>query len=116
MHVSMKLLAGALALGLSACALDSPARAPSLSSPSHPDAAESPVLDMAAMLVTRDAAPQAPPAPTPAPAASDAGTPSTAVYTCPMHPEVTSPAPGHCPKCGMTLVLRQGPAPRGDKP
>ncbi len=25
-------------------------------------------------------------------------------YTCPMHPEVTKPAPGKCPKCGMDLV------------
>jgi len=25
-------------------------------------------------------------------------------YTCPMHPEVVSDAPGSCPKCGMTLV------------
>lgn len=25
-------------------------------------------------------------------------------YTCPMHPEVRAPAPGSCPKCGMTLV------------
>jgi Cu+-exporting ATPase len=25
------------------------------------------------------------------------------VYTCPMHPEVREPHPGHCPKCGMTL-------------
>lgn len=24
------------------------------------------------------------------------------VYTCPMHPEVREPAPGRCPKCGMT--------------
>jgi uncharacterized protein len=24
-------------------------------------------------------------------------------YTCPMHPEVTSPSPGRCPKCGMAL-------------
>lgn len=29
--------------------------------------------------------------------------PSTVVYTCPMHPEVTSGSPGKCPKCGMTL-------------
>ncbi len=26
------------------------------------------------------------------------------IYTCPMHPEVTSATPGTCPKCGMTLV------------
>jgi len=25
-------------------------------------------------------------------------------FTCPMHPEVVSTAPGRCPKCGMTLV------------
>lgn len=29
------------------------------------------------------------------------------VYTCPMHPEVTSDKPGKCPKCGMTLVVKQ---------
>lgn len=28
-------------------------------------------------------------------------------YTCSMHPEVTSDKPGKCPKCGMTLVLRE---------
>jgi len=27
------------------------------------------------------------------------------VYSCPMHPEVTSDKPGKCPKCGMDLVL-----------
>ena len=26
------------------------------------------------------------------------------VYTCPMHPEVTSEEPGHCPECGMKLL------------
>ncbi len=35
--------------------------------------------------------------------------PATAVkpgggYTCPMHPEIRSPKPGNCPKCGMALV------------
>jgi predicted RNA-binding Zn-ribbon protein involved in translation (DUF1610 family) len=28
-----------------------------------------------------------------------------ALYTCPMHPEVTSHKPGKCPKCGMTLKV-----------
>ena len=26
------------------------------------------------------------------------------VYTCPMHPDVVSEEPGHCPKCGMKLL------------
>ena len=32
-------------------------------------------------------------------------------YTCPMHPEVKSPEPGRCPKCGMPLVLEKQKAP-----
>ena len=37
-------------------------------------------------------------------------------YTCPMHPEVISDAPGKCPKCGMNLVKAEeveshGPGP-----
>ena len=27
------------------------------------------------------------------------------LYTCPMHPDVTSDKPGKCPKCGMDLTL-----------
>jgi Cu+-exporting ATPase len=45
--------------------------------------------------------------PVPAPAAMS-GVGQTAVYTCPMHPEVRSPKPGSCPKCGMPLVLVAG--------
>ena len=35
------------------------------------------------------------------------------VYTCPMHPEVTSDQPGRCPKCGMKLLAAAG---LGDQP
>lgn len=37
------------------------------------------------------------------------------VYTCPMHPDVTSNEPGKCPKCGMQLVAKK-PAPGATKP
>jgi hypothetical protein len=36
---------------------------------------------------------------------ADAGV--SAGYVCPMHPEVTSSAPGRCPKCGMNLVPKK---------
>jgi len=29
------------------------------------------------------------------------------IYTCPMHPEIEQDRPGECPKCGMSLELRQ---------
>jgi Cu(I)/Ag(I) efflux system membrane fusion protein len=52
--------------------------------------------------------PAAPPvkrsAPTAPPSATSKSAPAATVYTCPMHPEVRSDAPGQCPKCGMTLV------------
>ena len=33
--------------------------------------------------------------------------PVETTYTCPMHPEVLSDAPGHCPQCGMKLLPSQ---------
>lgn len=35
-------------------------------------------------------------------------------YACPMHPEVTSDAPGRCPKCGMKLELVEDPKPKSN--
>ena len=32
---------------------------------------------------------------------------TTAMYACPMHPEVTSDKPGKCSKCGMDLVKKK---------
>jgi len=29
--------------------------------------------------------------------------PAPVIYSCPMHPDVTSTKPGSCPKCGMTM-------------
>jgi hypothetical protein len=38
------------------------------------------------------------------------GSPESKVrYTCPMHPEVVSEAPGRCPHCGMKLVEDAAP-------
>lgn len=38
---------------------------------------------------------------------------ATAVYTCPMHPEIRSDKPGSCPICGMNLVKKETGAETG---
>ncbi len=48
--------------------------------------------------------------------APSAGAPG-AVYACPMHPQVTSREPGHCPICHMALEpVHRGAAPAGVDP
>ena len=47
--------------------------------------------------IGRGPAPSRPPAPAAAPPGG------AATYTCPMHPEIREPRPGHCPICGMAL-------------
>jgi len=47
-------------------------------------------------------------------AAPEAG---SALYACPMHPEVTDTKPSRCPKCGMTLVpVKTGGPPQQSAP
>lgn len=64
-----------------------------------------------------DVAPPTSPAGTPATTASSAHASSAhapsapapaALYSCPMHPEVTDTKPSRCPKCGMTLTPNHG--------
>ncbi len=37
-------------------------------------------------------------------------------YTCPMHPEIVRPGPGHCPICGMALEPRTVTAQEEENP
>lgn len=75
--------------------------------PANPNAPEAPTVIMPAATMTES----------PAPMDHSAhggmtmmmGDASAKVYTCPMHPEVTAPSPGKCPKCGMTLQLKASP-------
>jgi hypothetical protein len=66
---------------------------------------------LALLLATSIAATVACASAPPATAASthqDKGAVNTATaYVCPMHPEVTSPTPGTCPKCNMKLVVKE---------
>ncbi len=90
-------------LFVAACSPAAPAVSQAAGDPSNPKAAEG--KDPLALAVAAKA-------PLPAPAAHvehegheghDHGS-ASAAYVCPMHPEVTSDAPGLCPKCNMKLV------------
>lgn len=80
------------------CASDPPPR-PAHLDPSNSSAAESKPIgpDLSQPPIPVDAGL--------APAIKQADAPGG--YTCPMHPEVFSPTPGRCPKCGMTLVPKE---------
>jgi FtsP/CotA-like multicopper oxidase with cupredoxin domain len=39
----------------------------------------------------------------------DVGEGEALIYVCPMHPEVTSETPDHCPQCGMKLIAQAAP-------
>jgi Heavy metal binding domain len=38
--------------------------------------------------------------------------PQAFYYTCVMHPEIHQDQPGKCPKCGMTLIKKEGVPPK----
>jgi Heavy metal binding domain len=69
-------------------------------------------VDYAHNPAVHPSAPEAPFVPPPPlgaskrPEASAELAPGPVVYTCPMHPEIVSDAPGKCPKCGMALSPR----------
>lgn len=84
------------ALGL-ACAAAIQLAPPPPDHPASPQAAEAAFVDAASVL--RPDAQDATRTTTPA---------GVTVYTCPMHPEILLDEPGACPKCGMTLILKDG--------
>ena len=42
--------------------------------------------------------------------------PESAIYTCPMHPQIRQPGPGACPICGMALEPLDTAAEAGPNP
>jgi hypothetical protein len=112
--MSTHVLAVTTLLSLAAGCASQPTPKPASLDPSNPAAEEAPRSQVTPLPASTSAAPTA------AASANDhsasghePAAAEKAVYTCPMHPEVVSPEPGKCPKCGMTLVLKQPTA--GDR-
>jgi hypothetical protein len=86
----------------------------------HPASSRAPTTPLPLDSSLGAPAPATPPpaeAPAAAPHQHDHAAPTAGVtYTCPMHPEIVRNAPGNCPICGMTLVKRETPAPKGTEP
>jgi hypothetical protein len=96
-------VAGATLVLVLAC---SPGPAPvsqSLRDPSNPNAPEGTIPPVASIAATAPPEGHAHHHGATTDTSTDAGT----VYTCPMHPEVTSSTPGLCPKCNMKLVPKK---------
>jgi Cu(I)/Ag(I) efflux system membrane fusion protein len=78
--------------------------APEVSGATSASAAPTATASASASAPAPSAAPHHHAAP-PATASADAGSPAAPRgYTCPMHPDVHTDAPGRCPYCGMDLV------------
>lgn len=122
---SRRFLSLIVGLGLSSCAAPTTPFVVDAAHPASPDAPTAPMPEpLATLAIGEPISPAATGTTTPqhemghmrhsdsAPGTSQSqptprATPT--IYTCPMHPEVISPAPGRCPKCGMTLVPRTPP-------
>jgi hypothetical protein len=101
--VTLMITAGLIA----GCATD-PKPRPTALDPANPLAPESPSLVVASLIEGNGVRPSE----TSGEGEGEggkAGKQSGATYTCPMHPEVISDAPGRCPKCGMKLVPKEPP-------
>lgn len=93
--------------------------------PAHPAAAEAPVAAASGTLALPNRSDSPEHGESPAATATTVASPphqhhvvngGAALYTCPHHPEVTSAAPGDCPKCGMKLEPKAAPAAGANTP
>lgn len=99
--VSQLALAPTVALLLWGCAATTPPPRLSSVSPADPAAPEAAAPPASPMLTGSGELAEA----------HEAAQPDT--YTCVMHPQVATKAPGSCPVCGMTLVKKQAGKPEG---